>query len=245
MSPRITLYTTARILRQLRHDPRTIALLVVVPTLLLTLMHYVFDAQPVIFNRVGVIMLGVFPFVAMFLVTSVAMLRERTTGTLERLLTTPMHKLDLLFGYGLAFALAAAVQAAVAAGIAYALLGLDTAGSALTVAALAIGNAVLGMAIGLLVSAFAQSEFQAVQFMPAFILPQLLLCGLIWPRDQMAGWLEKISNVLPMTYAVDALIQVSRHPDPTGTLWRDAVVVVSCIVVALLLGAATLRRRTG
>jgi ABC-2 type transport system permease protein len=100
------------------------------------------------------------------------------------------------------------------------------------------------MSIGLLVSAFAQSEFQAVQFMPAFVLPQMLLCGLIWPRDEMAGWLEKISNALPMTYAVDALIQVSRHADPTTTMWRDVAVVVGCIVVALLLGAATLRRRT-
>src|SRR5919201_61068 len=119
MSPRITLQTTARILRQLRHDPRTIALLLVVPTLLLTLMRYVFDAQPQIFDRVGLIMLGVFPFIAMFLITSVAMLRERTTGTLERLLTTPMHKLDLLLGYGLAFALAAAVQAGVVSAVAY------------------------------------------------------------------------------------------------------------------------------
>jgi ABC-2 type transport system permease protein len=244
MSPRITLTTTARILRQLRHDPRTIALLVVVPTLLLTLMRYVFDSQPLIFNRIGVIMLGVFPFVAMFLITSVAMLRERTTGTLERLLTTPMHKLDLLFGYGLAFALAAAVQAAVAVGLAYWLLDLTTEGSATTVALLAIANAVLGMAVGLFVSAFAQSEFQAVQFMPAFVLPQLLLCGLIWPREEMAGWLEKISNVLPMTYAVDALIQVRSHAEPTATMWRDVAVVVGCIVVALLLGAATLRRRT-
>ena len=244
MSPRITLLTTARILRQLRHDPRTIALLVVVPTLLLTLMRYVFDAQPQIFNRVGVIMLGVFPFVAMFLVTSVAMLRERTTGTLERLLTTPLHKLDLLLGYGLAFALAAAVQAAIASGLAYWLLDLTTAGSQWTVAGLAIGNAVLGMAIGLFVSAFARSEFQAVQFMPAFVLPQMLLCGLIWPREEMAGWLEKISNVLPMTYAVDALIEVRQHADPTGRMWRDVAVVVSCILVALLLGAATLRRRT-
>ncbi len=244
MSLRITLHTAARILRQLRHDPRTIGLLIVVPALLLTLMRYVFDSQPEIFNRIGVIMLGVFPFIAMFLITSVAMLRERTTGTLERLLTTPMHKLDLLFGYGLAFALAAAVQAAVASGLAYWLLDLTTLGSKWAVAGLAVGNAILGMAIGLLVSAFARSEFQAVQFMPAFVLPQMLLCGLIWPRDEMAGWLGKISDALPMTYAVDALIQVSRHTDPTATMWRDVTIVAGCIVVALLLGAATLRRRT-
>jgi ABC-2 type transport system permease protein len=249
MSPRITIRTTGRILRQLRHDPRTIGLLIVVPTLLLTLMHYVFqDARlaegPRVFDKVGLIMLGVFPFIAMFLVTSVAMLRERTTGTLERLLTTPLHKLDLLLGYGLAFALAAAAQAAVASTLAYWLLGLNTAGSRLTVAALAIGNAVLGMAIGLFVSAFAQSEFQAVQFLPAFVLPQLLLCGLIWPREAMADWLQKISDVMPMSYAVDALIQVGRNSQPTNQMWRDVAVVVGCILVALVLGAATLRRRT-
>jgi ABC-2 type transport system permease protein len=245
MSARITLATTARILRQLRHDKRTIALLVVVPALLLTLMRFVFDSQPQIFDRVGLVMLGVFPFVAMFLITSVAMLRERTTGTLERLLTTPLHKLDLLFGYGIAFALAAAVQAAIASGLAYWLLGLDTAGSPSVVGGLAIANAILGMAVGLFVSAFAQSEFQAVQFMPAFVLPQMLLCGLIWPRAEMAPWLEKISNAMPMSYAVEALSEVGRSSSPTGTMWRDLVVILGCIVVALLAGAATLRRRTG
>lgn len=245
MSLRITFSTAERILRQLRHDHRTIAMLVIVPTVLLTLMRYIFDSAPPIFDRVGLIMLGVFPFIIMFLLTSVAMLRERTSGTLERLLTTPLHKLDLLLGYGIAFALAAAVQAGIATGLAYLLLGLDTLGSAWVVAGLAIANAVLGMAVGLFVSAFAQSEFQAVQFMPAFVLPQLLLCGLIWPRDQMVGWLEGISNALPMSYAVQALTEVGSHRTPTGILWRDLAVILGCVAVALLLGAATLRRRTG
>ncbi len=245
MSPRITFTTTTRILRQLAHDKRTIALMLVVPALLLTLMRYVFDAKPMLFDQVGVIMLGVFPFVVMFLLTSVTMLRERTTGTLERLLTTPLHKLDLLLGYGIAFALAAAAQAAVATGLAYWLLGLDTVGSAWTVAGLAIANAVLGMALGLFVSAFAQTEFQAVQFMPAFVLPQFLLCGLIAPRDQMVGWLHAISNALPMSYAVEALNEVAANATATGTLWKDLTIIIGSIVVALLLAAATLRRRTG
>ena len=245
MSPRITLRTTGRILRQLGHDRRTIALMLIVPSLLLTLMRYVFDAQPMVFDRIGVIMLGVFPFVVMFLITSVAMLRERTSGTLERLLTTPLNKLDLLLGYGIAFAVAAAAQAAVAVGLAYWLLGLDTVGSAWTVGGLAIANAVLGMALGLFVSAFAQSEFQAVQFMPAFVLPQFLLCGLISPRDDMVGWLHGLSNVLPMSYAVEALTEVSRHTDPTVTMWKDLTIIIGSIVVALVLAAATLRRRTG
>jgi ABC-2 type transport system permease protein len=236
--------TAARILRQLRHDRRTIAMIVLVPSVLLTLLRFLYDSTPALFDRVGLIMLGVFPLVIMFLLTSVAMLRERTTGTLERLLTTPIRKVDILLGYGIAFAIAAAVQAVIVSTLAYLLLGLDTLGPPWLVAVIAVGNAVLGMALGLLVSAFARTEFQAVQFMPAFVLPQALLCGLLAPRDQMAGWLHAISDAFPMSYSVEALQELGRHTSPTGLMWRDLAIITGCIVVALLLGAATLRRRT-
>jgi ABC-2 type transport system permease protein len=180
----------------------------------------------------------------MFLVTSIAMLRERTTGTLERLLTTPLGKLDLLFGYGLAFGLAAAVQAGVAVAAAYWVLGLDTVGSAGLVVLIAVVDAVLGVALGLFCSAFARTEFQAVQFLPVVVIPQLLLCGLFVPRAQMAGWLQAAADVLPLSYAVEALAQVGAHPDATTTMWRDLTVVAGAAIVALVLAAATLRRRT-
>jgi ABC-2 type transport system permease protein len=244
MSPRITVATTGRILRQLRHDRRTVALLVVVPALLLALLYFMYNNADPTFDRIALIMLGVFPFVIMFLVTSIAMLRERTTGTLERLLTTPLGKLDLLFGYGIAFGLAAAVQAAVAVGAAYWLLGLDTTGSAGLVVLVAVVNAVLGVALGLFCSAFARTEFQAVQFLPVVVVPQLLLCGLFVPRGQMVGWLQAASDVMPLSYAIDALAQIGRHADPTATMWRDLIVVIGATIVALVLAAATLRRRT-
>ena len=244
MSVQVTFSTGGRILRQLRHDRRTIALILVVPTLLLTLLRFMFDAQPAMFDRIALVMLGVFPFTMMFLLTSVAMLRERTSGTLERLLTTPIGKLDILLGYGVAFAVAAAVQAAVASALAYRLLGLDTVGSPWLVALIVVGNAVLGMALGLFVSAFARSEFQAVQFMPAVVLPQVLLCGLFVPREQMVGWLQAISDVLPMSYAVEALTEVGTHAAATPLMWRDLAIIVAAAVIALMLGAATLRRRS-
>jgi ABC-2 type transport system permease protein len=244
MSARITFATTGRILRQLRHDRRTVALLLVVPALLLALLYFMYDNAGPTFDRIALIMLGVFPFVIMFLVTSIAMLRERTTGTLERLLTTPLGKLDLLFGYGLAFGLAAAGQAAVAVGAAYWLLGLDTTGSAGLVVLIAVVNAVLGVALGLFCSAFARTEFQAVQFLPVVVVPQLLLCGLFVPRGQMSGWLQAVADVLPLSYAVEALGQIGRHADPTATMWRDLTVVLGAAIIALVLAAATLRRRT-
>jgi ABC-2 type transport system permease protein len=244
MSPRLLASTTRRILRQLRHDRRTVALILVVPVVLLTLLYFMFDQQEPVFQRVALIMLGVFPLVIMFLLTSIAMLRERTSGTLERLFTTPVGKLDLLFAYGLAFGLAAAVQATVATTVAYWLLGLQTAGSMGLVVMIAVANAVLGVALGLLASAFARTEFQAVQFMPVMVIPQLLLCGLFVPRDQMAGWLEGLSNAMPMSYSVQALLEVGANPEPTGLMWRDLAVVVGVVVAALALGAGTLRRRT-
>jgi ABC-2 type transport system permease protein len=240
----ILLHTTGRILRQLRHDRRTVAMLVAVPTLLLTLLYFMYDSQAGVFDHIALIMLGVFPFIIMFLITSIAMLRERTTGTLERLLTTPLRKTDLLFGYGLAFGVAAAVQAGFATALAYLLLDLDTQGAAGYVVMIAVANAVLGMALGLLASAFAKTEFQAVQFMPVLAVPQLLLCGLFVPRELMAGWLQAISDVLPLTYAVEALQEVGAHAEPTGTMWRDFGIVAGAVVVALVAAAGTLRRRT-
>jgi len=244
MSARITLATAARILRQLRHDRRTVGLLLVVPAVLLALLYFMYDGSGSTFDRIALVMLGIFPFVIMFLVTSIAMLRERTTGTLERLLTTPLAKLDLLFGYGIAFGVAAALQGAVATGAAFWLLGLDTSGSAGLVVLIAVVNGILGVALGLLCSAFARTEFQAVQFLPVVVVPQILLCGLFVPRGQMAGWLQGISSALPLTYAVEALTQVGRFTAATSTMWRDLAIVAGATVVALILAAATLRRRT-
>ena len=244
MTPRITLAIAGRVLRQLRHDPRTVALLIAVPSLLVVLLRFLFDGRPAQFDLVGPPLVGLFPLISMFLVSSITVLRERTSGTLERLLTLPLGKLDILAGYGLAFAGLAAVQAAVVSAVAFGFLGLDVAGSEWAVAALAVGNALLGMALGLLVSAFAATEFQAVQFMPAFVLPQLLLCGLLVPRAQMAGWLDAVAGALPMTYAYDSLHRVAVDGGLGDGGALDVAVLAGVIVLALGLGAATLRRRT-
>ncbi|KUN26725.1 antibiotic ABC transporter permease [Streptomyces corchorusii] len=239
-----TAATAARVLRQLRHDPRTIALMVLIPCLMLILLRYVFDASPRTFDNIGASLLGIFPLITMFLVTSIATLRERTSGTLERLLALPLGKADLIAGYALAFGAVAIVQSALATGLAVWLLGLDVTGSPWLLLLVALLDALLGTALGLFVSAFAASEFQAVQFMPAVIFPQLLLCGLFTPRSDMHPVLEAVSDVLPMSYAVDGMNQVLHHADMTATFVRDVLIVAGCALLVLGLGAATLRRRT-
>jgi ABC-2 type transport system permease protein len=244
LSPARTAATATRVLSQLRHDPRTIALLLLVPCLLLLLLRYVFDGSPQTFDDIGASLLGIFPLITMFLVTSIATLRERTSGTLERLLAMPLGKADFIAGYALAFGALAAVQSLLTTGLAVWGLGLDVAGSPWLLLLVALLDALLGTALGLFVSAFAASEFQAVQFMPAVIFPQLLLCGLFTPRDQMQPVLEAVSNVLPMSYAVDGMNEVQQHAGVTGDFVRDVLVMVGCALLVLAVGAATLRRRT-
>ncbi|MEP9384974.1 ABC transporter permease [Nocardioides sp. KR10-350] len=244
MSARRTLAVTARVLNQVRRDPRTLAMLLLVPCLLMVLLWWMYRSSPVsLFDRIGPALLAIFPFVVMFLVTSVTTLRERSSGTLERLLAMPLAKLDFLLGYGLAFGLVAAVQSLVAVGVSVGLLGLDVT-SVAQLLLVAVADAVLGCALGLFVSAFANTEFQAVQFMPALVVPQILLCGLFVSRDDLPDVLHAISDVLPLSYAVDAMKHLTSGATTSGSVWVDLVVVVAYVVAGLALGAATLRRRT-
>jgi ABC-2 type transport system permease protein len=215
-----------------------------VPCVLVFLVDQLFVDRPQVFQEVGVPLLGLFPLISMFLVTSITMLRERTGGTLERLLTLPLAKLDILLGYGIAFAALAAVQATIVSGVGFGLLDLTVVNSTALVILLAVANAVLGMALGLFLSAFARTEFQAVQFMPAFILPQILLCGLLVPREEMAEWLQWISALMPFTYAYDALSRAATDETLGTRFWFDVVVLMAVTLGSLVLGAATLRRKT-
>jgi ABC-2 type transport system permease protein len=244
MNPRITAAIAARVLTQLRRDHRTLAIMLVLPCLLISLLWWMFDdLAPDTFDRLGPALLAMFPFIVMFLVTSVTTLRERSGGTLERLLAMPMGKLDFLFGYAIAFGMVAAVQSALAVALSVGLLDLNIEGPVWLLTVVAVADAVLGSALGLFVSAFARTEFQAVQFMPALVIPQILLCGLFVPRFALPDVLNAISDVLPLSYAVDAMQHLTRSTS-TGEVWQDLAVVAAYAVAGLALGAGTLRRRS-
>jgi ABC-2 type transport system permease protein len=233
--------TSSRVLRQLRHDPRTLVLMILVPTMLMILLRYVLNSAAV-FSHVAPKLLGIFPFLLMFLVTSIATLRERTSGTLERLMTTPLPKLSLLAGYEIAFSVVAAVQVGVTTSVSL-WLGMEVSGSLGWLFAVTAVDALLGVALGLFASAFARTEFQAIQMMPVVVLPQLLLCGLFWPRDQMATVLQWAANVMPLSYAVEAL-QYVADGRLDAAFARDLLVLACFVAGGVVAAAATLRRTT-
>lgn len=237
------LATTKRILQQLSHDHRTLGLIFVVPCLLMGLLAWLFEDNEQQFQSLAPALLAIFPMIIMFLITSIATLRERTSGTLERVLTLPIAKLDFIGGYSLAFGLLAIIQGLILVAFALKVLGLEVYGPDGLFIVIAVGDALLGMALGLLASAFARSEFQAVQFMPAFILPQLLLCGLLVPLSAMPEVLEVIARWLPMTYAVEAIQNIASESLVSNETWRDVIIVYACALIAIVLGSLTLRRR--
>lgn len=230
-----------RVLLQLKHDPRSIVLIIVAPCLLMTILKYVYWSQPGVFQQVAGSLLGVFPMLVMFLITSVATLRERTSGTLERILISPITKIEFIIGYAIAFGIASGLQAIIVSSYAIGPLGLKIAGSQGALISVAILDALLGLALGLFVSSFAKTEFQAIQFLPVVLLPQLLLSGLLSPRGSMPRIFSDISNLLPLSYAVDATKKVLMGQ---GSITRDVVIIIVFLVLLLGAGSLTLRRTT-
>ncbi|MDO8335868.1 MAG: ABC transporter permease [Candidatus Saccharibacteria bacterium] len=239
-----TFSTAKRILQQLSHDHRTLGLIFVVPCLLMGLLSWLYVDNAQQFKAIAPPLIAIFPMIIMFLITSIATLRERTTGTLERILTMPIAKSDLIFGYAIAFGLLATIQAVIVSTISLNWLGVDISGPDWMLILIAVIDALLGVSLGLLASAFARTEFQAVQFMPAIILPQLLLCGLLVQLDKMPDLLESIARFLPMTYAVQAMQNITTEPTTSDETWQSIAIVIVWIIVAITLGSLTLRRRS-
>ncbi|MBP3977426.1 ABC transporter permease [Microbacterium sp. BLY] len=243
MNGRRLFATAGRVLRQLRHDPRSIALMLVAPSLLVGLFAWLFSDQDGVFDQFGGAILALFPFIVMFLITSITTLRERRSGTLERLMTTPLEKADFILGYALAFGLMALLQALITVSFAVGVCRLDVDGPLWQLGLVAVVDALLGTALGLLASAFAQTEFQAVQFMPLLVFPQIILGGLFMPRDEMPDVLYAISDWLPLSYAIDTINAVTAG-DSGRDVFGPLLVVAAFAVGALILAALTLRRRT-
>ncbi len=241
---KITLATSLRVFRQLLHDPRTLALLFVVPSVLLGILAWIYSDTPKVFDFIGAPFLAMFPFVVMFLVTSITTLRERSSGTLERLMAMPTRKLDILFGYTITFGILAIIQGLITSLLAVHVYGLNVAGPEWILIVVALIDALLGTTLGLFVSAFAETEFQAIQFLPALIFPQFLVSGILVPLDKLPNILYYLAKCFPLTYAVDAMQRVTNSSTVTKEIYTDLGIVIAFGLVAILLAGATLRRQT-
>lgn len=217
--------------------------MLIAPSLLVGLFAWLFSGVDGVFDQYGGPILALFPFIVMFLVTSITTLRERRSGTLERLLSTPLSKGDFIVGYALAFGSLAILQAVITVTFAVWVCGLDVQGYVWQLGLVAVLDALLGTALGLLASAFARTEFQAVQFMPLIVFPQIILGGLFMPRDAMPTVLSAISDWLPLSHAVDAINAVTAG-QTASEIGTPLLIVAAFAVAALILASLTLRRRS-
>lgn len=188
--------------------------------------------------------IGLVVFLLVYVVTSVSFLRERTLGTLERLMATPLRRTEIVVGYMLGFIVVALIQAAEVLGFALLVLGLYNAGSVWLIFGLEVILALTAVNLGIFLSTFARNEFQAVQFIPLVVVPQILLSGVIVPVSAEPEWLQVVSNVLPLTYAVDALREVMlRGSDlSVAAVQLDVAVLIGFCLLLVVAASATLRR---
>lgn len=232
-----------RIVRQVRRDHRSLALIIVAPVVVMSLVGFSFFERREILDNVAPALLAVFAFFFVFILTGVSFLRERAQGTLERLLTTPVSRADILLGYLLGFLLFATVQTLVILLFTVWILQVEYRGDLWQVMVLLLTVTVVGVNLGIFISTFARNEFQVVQFIPLVLAPQIFLSGLILPVEELPGLFQAASSVLPLTYAVEGLREIMLRGGGLGDVVRELAVLLAFAVGLLVLASATVRRR--
>jgi ABC-2 type transport system permease protein len=240
---RKTLIIAHRVLRELFRDPRSRVVLVVTPGLLLIFVRYLF-ASSAAFSPSGALMLGIFPAFSMCLFGSTALVRERTEGTLEKILTTPVTKTNLVCGYAAAAVIAALAQAVVTVTVALAVVKVHTASPFWLMALLTTLCGVFGMSLGLCISAASKNEGEAFQFLPGVMIPQMLVSGVVWPVAEMGGWVRRLESVLPLS-AVTNTMADARLTSFGGTpMLLSLLAMIGIIAAALTLAVNTVAQRS-
>lgn len=199
------------------------------------------DEDTTFFTKMTPILMGFFVFFFVFLISGMALLKERTTGTLDRLLATPVKRSDIVYGYMLAYSFIAALQTVVIVLSTIWLLDLEVLGNIGDVIIVNILFALVALAFGLLLSTLAKSEFQMMQFIPLIITPQLFFSGII-PLDSMTGWVQSIGKVLPLYYAGDALSKIVLNGTSIVYLGNDLLVLSLFLVILTILNIVGLKR---
>ena len=238
-----TLAIALRILRQISRDRRSLALIIVAPIVVMALVGFSFGDQQGVLDRIAPGLIAVFVLFFTFVLTGVSFLRERAQGTLERLLTTPVGRADILVGYTTGFFVLAMVQSVIVVTFTLLVLEVNYQGSIWQIWTVLVPLVVVGVSLGVFISTFARNEFQVVQFIPLLMAPQIFLSGVIAEVDKMPAVLEVLAYLLPLTYAVDGLQDIMLRGDSLGSLGLE-LGVLALYVVALLTAAAVAVRRS-
>ena len=230
-----------RVFRQMTRDHRTMALIFIVPLVVMTLIGLSFPETGVL-DYVAPALLVTLAFFFGFLLTGISFLRERSQGTLERLMASPLSRLDIVVGYLCGFFIFALAQTLIILLFTIYVLKVNYHGDLWQIFVFQIVVIVGAVNLGIFISTFARNEFQMVQFIPLIILPQVFLSGLLWPVSQMPDYLQWLSAALPLTYAVEGLRDIMLQGKSLIDVGVDLAVLVGFAVLTSILAAVTLRR---
>jgi len=244
MLPRYTFTIAGRVCRQLLRDRRTIALIVVVPMVVMTLIGLSFPEEMVL-DYIAPALLATMALFFSFLLTGISFLRERSQGTMERLMASPVSRLDVVLGYLFGFFLFALAQTLIILLFTIYVLDVNYNGDLWQIFVFQIVVIAGAVNLGIFISTFARNEFQMVQFIPLILFPQIFLCGVIWPVEQMPEYLQWIGRFLPLKYGVDGLRDIMLSGMSLIDVWFELLVLVSFTVTTSILATLTLRRGVG
>jgi ABC-2 type transport system permease protein len=238
-----TLTIAGRIINQLIRDRRTMALLLIVPLVVASLVGVSVPDTKILDYTAPAIMAALILFFG-FLLTGISFLRERSQGTLERLLASPASKLDIVGGYLVGFLLFALIQTLIIFFYMIYVLKIGYHGELWQILIFQILIGIGAVCLGIFFSVFARNEFQMMQFIPLIIVPQLFLCGLLWPVEEMPDYLQWIARFLPLTYGVDGIRALMLQGKNLLDIGKEIGILAAYAVVLLILTSVTLRRST-
>ena len=236
-----TFIIAGRVVRQLTRDRRTMALIFLVPLVVMTLIGLSFPRTSVL-DYIAPALLATLALFFGFLLTGISFLRERSQGTLERLMASPVSRLDIVVGYLCGFLIFALAQTLIILLFTVYVLKVNYYGDLWQIFVFQVVVITGAVSLGIFISTFARNEFQMVQFIPLIILPQVFLCGVIWPVEQMPDYLQWLSAVLPLTYAVDGLRNIMLSGKNLMDLGFELGVLVGFAVLMSIIAAVTVRR---
>jgi ABC-2 type transport system permease protein len=232
-----------RLMRQLVRDRRTLGLILIVPLVVMSLIGLSFPEEDIL-DYIAPAMLATLALFFSFLLTGISFLRERSQGTMERLMASPVSRLDIVIGYLFGFFIFALTQTLIVVLFTIYVFDINFLGDLWQILVFQIVVITGSVTLGIFTSTFARNEFQMVQFIPLILFPQVFLCGVIWPVEQMPDYLQWLSKMLPLTYAVDGLREIMLSGANLIDVGFELGMLVGFMVSVSILAALTLRRGT-